>query len=162
MWALLRAPIKSVNTRVLWWSEGIQGGPELSPQCGRETWSSRMAVGNIVNMACHITLSARTMKFSNINDAFKQVIAILVNWHISTAILTRIARVILVKIPVEICKFTRIPMTCLNVSCMLLNFSRSENFYQCQQFAIKQIAAFVHTQRTEIVFPSKLEGIWLY
>ena len=44
--------------------------------------------------------------------------------HFNTGILTRKARVILVKITVEMCPFTRIPMTCLNVLFMLQNFSQ--------------------------------------
>ena len=39
------------------------------------------------------------------------VIGFLINWHISTGILTRIAQAILVKIPVEMRQFTRIPMS---------------------------------------------------
>ena len=60
----------------------------------------------------------------NINDMFNRVIRIQVNWHISTGILTRIAPPIFIKIPVEMCQFTRFPMTRLNVSFILLNFSR--------------------------------------
>ena len=44
--------------------------------------------------------------------------------HFSTGILTRIAPVILVKIPVEMCRITRISMTRFNVSFMLQNFSQ--------------------------------------
>ena len=58
---------------------------------------------------------AHRQKFSNINDTFKRVIGIIVNGHISTRILSRI-RAILVKITVEMCQFTRIPMTRFNVS----------------------------------------------
>ena len=47
-----------------------------------------------------------------------------VNWHSSTGILTRIARAILVRIPVEMCKLTRIAMSCLNVLLLLQNFLR--------------------------------------
>ena len=65
---------------------------------------------------------ARWEKISDINDAFGRVIGILVNWHISTVYLTRIACAILVKIPVGMCQFTRIPMTRLSVSIMLVNF----------------------------------------
>ena len=57
----------------------------------------------------------------------KRGIGILVSWHILTGIMTRIARVILVKILVEMCNFTRIPMTRLNVSFVL------QNFFQCMQ-----------------------------
>ena len=63
-------------------------------------------------------------QFSNINDTFKRVNGILVNWHISTGILARIARAILVRIAVEICRITRIRITRLNVSFILLNFSQ--------------------------------------
>ena len=51
-------------------------------------------------------------------DTLKRVFGILVNLHISTGILIRIARAILVKIHVEICQFTRIPMTRFKVSCL--------------------------------------------
>ena len=57
----------------------------------------------------------------------KRGIGILVSWHILTGIMTRIARFILVKILVEMCNFTRIPMTRLNVSFVL------QNFFQCMQ-----------------------------
>ena len=56
-------------------------------------------------------------------DAFEQVIGILVNGHISTGVMTRIAQTILVKMPIEMYPFTRILMTCLKVSLMLQNFS---------------------------------------
>ena len=73
-----------------------------------------------------VTISAlHWAKFCNINNTFKRVVGILVNWRISTGVLTRIARAILVKIPVEICQFTRIPMARLKVS-----FSVGENFSQ--------------------------------
>ena len=42
------------------------------------------------------------------NDTLKRVIGILVNWHVSWGILTRIALAILVKIHFEMCQFTRI------------------------------------------------------
>ena len=54
--------------------------------------------------------------------AFKRVIGILLNWHISTAILTRIARAFLVKFPVELYQFTRIPTTLWKLSYMLQSF----------------------------------------
>ena len=63
-------------------------------------------------------------KFCNINETFEQVIVILVNWHILTGILMRIARYILVKIPVELCQFTKVPMTRLNLSLVLQNVSQ--------------------------------------
>ena len=66
----------------------------------------------------------RRKKFCRINDTLKRVLAILVNWHISTVILTSIARATLVNIPVEMWQFTRIPMSCFKVSFMLQNFSR--------------------------------------
>ena len=43
--------------------------------------------------------------FCKINDTFKRVIGILVNWHIPTGILTRIARAMLVKMPFEMYQF---------------------------------------------------------
>ena len=46
--------------------------------------------------------------------------------HISTGILTTIARAVHIKIPVKMCQFTRIPMNPLNVSFMLQNFSHWE------------------------------------
>ena len=46
-----------------------------------------------------------------------------VNWHILASILTSITRVIFVKIPVELCQFTRIPLTGLNAWFISLNFS---------------------------------------
>ena len=49
---------------------------------------------------------------------------ILVVRHISTGVLMRIALAIFVKLPVEICQFTRITMTRLNVSLKLQNFSQ--------------------------------------
>ena len=55
-------------------------------------------------------------KILSSNDWFRVVLVILVMRHISTGIFTRIARGILVKIPVEMCQFTRIPMTHINVS----------------------------------------------
>ena len=58
------------------------------------------------------------------NDTLKRVIGIPVNWHISTGILTRITCATFVKIPVEMCQFTRIPMTRFKVSFVLQNFSR--------------------------------------
>ena len=58
-------------------------------------------------------------KFCNINDTFLWVLGILVNWHISTGILTKIARATRVNILVDICQFTRIRVTHLNVSLML-------------------------------------------
>ena len=61
-------------------------------------------------------------KLSNINDTFKRVIGILVNGHIPTGILMRLARTILVQISVGVCPFTRNPITRLNVSFMLQNF----------------------------------------
>ena len=42
-------------------------------------------------------------KLTNVNNTFERVIGILVNWHISPGILTRLARAILVKIPVLKC-----------------------------------------------------------
>ena len=44
--------------------------------------------------------------------------------HFNGCILTKIAHAILVKIPVEMCQFTKIPMTRLNMSLMLQNFSQ--------------------------------------
>ena len=63
-------------------------------------------------------------KYSKINDTFERVIRILVNWHISACILTKMALAILVKIHAEMCQFTRIPSTRLNVSLILLYFSQ--------------------------------------
>ena len=45
--------------------------------------------------------------FCNINDTFERIFEILVNWNISTGILTRIAQAILVTIPIKMCQFTR-------------------------------------------------------
>ena len=63
-------------------------------------------------------------KFSHVNETFKRIIGILVNWHISNGVFMRTARAILVKMPVEMCQFTRIPMTRLKVSFILENFSQ--------------------------------------
>ena len=52
----------------------------------------------------------------------KRVIGIPVNLHISMGILSRTPRAILVKIPIEMCQFTRIPMTRFKVSFMLQTF----------------------------------------
>ena len=65
-------------------------------------------------------------KFCNINETLKRVIGILVYWHISTGILTRIGQAILVKIPVKMYPLTRIPMTRLNVSFMSQNFPKCD------------------------------------
>ena len=82
------------------------------------------------------------------NDTFKPVIWILVKWYIRTDILTMITPAIFVKIPAEMCQFTRIPMTCLNVSLMLQNFS------QCMVNKI--------IQRKWIKFHGNLIKTWLY
>ena len=71
-------------------------------------------------MKSSITLT----NFYNINHTLNRVIEILVKWQNSVGILTKIARDILIKIPVEMCQFTRIPMTRWNVSFMLQNFSQ--------------------------------------
>ena len=47
--------------------------------------------------------------------------------HILTGILTRIARAILTKIPVEMCQFTRLPMTRFEVLFRLQNSSQRRN-----------------------------------
>ena len=58
-------------------------------------------------------------------DTCKRVIGILVNWHISTGILTIIACYPHQNICVEMYQFTRIPMTRLkHIVFMLLNFSQ--------------------------------------
>ena len=64
-------------------------------------------------------------QFCNINwDIFKRVCGILVNWIIATMYFDeRIAHYILIKILVEMCKFTGIKMNCLNVLFMLPNCS---------------------------------------
>ena len=62
-------------------------------------------------------------KFCNFNNTLKRVIEILWNWYITKGILTRIARVILVEIPIEICQFTRIPMTLKSVVLYICDFS---------------------------------------
>ena len=75
----------------------------------------------VVTVSANKRNSFHCQKFTNIYDTFKRVIGILVMRHISAGILKRIARVIFVKILVEMCQFTRIPMTRSNVLFMLLN-----------------------------------------
>ena len=53
------------------------------------------------------------------NDTFDRVIEILVMRHILAGIFPKIAQAILVTIPVEMCPFTRIPMTRSNASFLL-------------------------------------------
>ena len=76
-------------------------------------------------------------KIVNITDTLKRVIGILVNWHIPTAILMRIARPIVAKLTVGMCQFTRIPMTRIKVSVML------SNFFQCM---IAWLGNFTHRE----------------
>ena len=59
-----------------------------------------MYIYNAVYIYIYINTNTRE-KFSNQGDTFKRVIGILVNLCILTAILTRTARAILVKIPVN-------------------------------------------------------------
>ena len=56
----------------------------------------------------------------------------------STGILARIAQAILVKIPIEMCQFTKVPMTRLNESFVLQNFSQCKFRWYRQQFFIFQ------------------------
>ena len=57
-----------------------------------------------------------------LNYTFKLVIAVLVNWHISKYILTDVFAIFF-KIPVEICKFTVIARTDLDVYFSKINIS---------------------------------------
>ena len=58
------------------------------------------------------------------------------NRHTSTGILARIARAILLRIPAEVCPFTRIRMTRLITSFMLQNFSQHWYYAQKNLFKI--------------------------
>ena len=63
---------------------------------------------NSYNMKIYIKVEVvlstlHSEKFSDTNDTFKQVFGILVNWLISTGILTKIAQAIFVRIPVLKC-----------------------------------------------------------
>ena len=79
-------------------------------------------------------------QFCNINDTFNQVIWILINWHISTGNLTMTARAILVKISVDMWKYTSTPMTSFKVSFMLQNFS------QCSRVTPNWVFFIGHTR----------------
>ena len=72
-------------------------------------------------------------KFSNINDTFKRVIGILVNWYVSTNILSRVLSYARQNTCWNV-SFTRVPMTCLlNMSLMLLNFSQCFRITLCSE-----------------------------
>ena len=97
-------------------------------------------------LLCHNLVSRRLYHwetFTNINDNFKRVIGILVNWHIVTGNLTRIARAILVKIPVWMCQFTKILITRLKESFKLVNF--------CQRLLCENVDIFVRKVVTAVV-----------
>ena len=90
-----------------------------------------------LNIKCAID-SSYPEKSCNINDTCKRVLGILLNWRIQTGILARITWTILVKIPIEMCQSTRIPMTRLNMSIMLQNFSQGIELH-----------AEIHTRTTD-------------
>ena len=110
-------------------------------------------------------------KFCNINDVYKRVFKNLVNWHISMGILTRIARGVLDKIPIDMCKFTGMPMTRFKVSFMLPNFSQwwllhtEKSFRNLIKSNRNQIVFIMYrliwnSQRTLSVCISKSIGAW--
>ena len=66
--------------------------------------------------------------FCNINDTLKRGIGILVNWHVSWGILTRIAPAILVKIHSwNVSIHYRIPMSFINVSFLERRYRQKAN-----------------------------------
>ena len=84
-------------------------------------------VRRLITATCTEKKKMHTQKnCTNMNDTFKRVVEILLNWHISIGILSKTTRYPH-QISVEMFQFTRTPMTHLNVSFMLLNF------YQCTQ-----------------------------
>ena len=110
-------------TALSYWRRGLIWSP-IIPRDALWCWTTFMHSNEAGNFC------ALKEILCNINDTFKPVIGILVNWHISTGILTRIARAIFVKIPVEVCQFTKIPMTGLKVSFMLQKISDFTFKYQ--------------------------------
>ena len=95
-------------------------------------------------------------KFSNVADKFRRDVGILVNWYISAGVLTMIAWAIVVKTPVEMWWFTRIPMICLNDSFMLLNFCPSK-----KKDPAPWNSSASNMRRSGLRFLFKLAGMWV-
>ena len=98
----------------LWWCSGVSDGVPHDAE--------RRYFRSIVEESAHthrkILQHERHLETSHWNPS---------KLHISTDILTSIARAVHAKIAVKMCQFTRILMTRFKVSCMLQNFSPCAN-----------------------------------
>ena len=151
MGALLKAPLEALRPSQHYLIEGFEGTLNLSKLC-RETPVS-FPVSRGCNHRARVTgkVTLHWKKFCNMNDTLKRVIGILVNWHVSTGIMTRIASYQFTRIPIRgvynsvksegggapikgrgggqayiyafrPSSYILTPMTRLHVSCMLLNW----------------------------------------
>ena len=87
-------------------NRGVSGTPHFAPRYAPRGAGLSDSCKTVRRKLFHVEKKhQRWGKFCNINDTLKWVIGIPVNWHISTDVLTKIARAVLVIIHSEMCHF---------------------------------------------------------